>query len=128
MAVREAGPHARCVITTRVAFAGLSKMCEEILRDGLAQRRDIELIAPWTRLPLLGGDGTLGLAELLFVELDTDELPPALRVLMVAAEPLKIVGMSKDASRATLFTLHEQRTIMVGATAPRVWRRVSEAD
>jgi hypothetical protein len=47
---------------------------------------------------------------------------------MVAAEPLKIVGITKDASRATLFSLHEQRTVMVGATAPRVWHRASEAD
>ena len=128
MTARGPGSHASVVITTRVAFAGLSKICEEILRDGLAQRPDIELISPWTQLPLLGGDGTLGLAELLFVELETDELPPALRVLMIAAEPLKIVGITKDASRATLFTLHEQRTVMVGATAPGVLRRASEAD
>jgi hypothetical protein len=103
-------------------------MCEEILRAGLVYRPDIEFIFPWTRLPLLGGDGALGPAELLFVELDADQLPPALRVLLVAAEPLKIVGMTPDASRATLFTLREQRTIIVGATAPQLWRRASEAD
>lgn len=120
--------HASVVITTRVAFAGLSKMCVEILLEGLAQRPDIELISPWTQLPLLGGDGTLGLAEILFVELETSELPPALRVLMVAAEPLKIVGISKYGSKATLFSLQEQRSILIDADAPRVLHRVSESD
>jgi len=116
------------VITTRVAFAGLSPMCEEILRSGLMQRPDIELISPWTNLPLLGGDGGLGLAELLFVELEAEVLPPALRVLLASAEPLRIVGMSPDASRATVFSLHEQRTILTGATASRIWRRAPEMD
>jgi hypothetical protein len=118
--------YARAVITTRVAFAGLSRLCEDVLRAGLVLRPDIELVAPWTRLPLLGGDGTLGLAEILFVELDGEELPSALRMLLVAAEPLKIVGMSPDASRAILFTLHEQRTLMLGATAKRVLNRVGQ--
>lgn len=110
------------MISTRVAFAGLSTLCEEILRAGLTQRSDIELVSPWTSLPVLGGDGTLGLAEVLFVELDGEELPPALRVLLVAAEPLRIVGMSPDATSATLFTLHERRTILFGVTADRLWR------
>ena len=103
-------------------------MCVEILLEGLAQRPDIELISPWTQLPLLGGDGTLGLAEILFVELETSELPSALRVLMVAAEPLKIVGISKYGSKATLFSLQEQRSILIDADAPRVLHRVSESD
>jgi hypothetical protein len=114
------------VITTRVAFAGLSPLCEDVLRSGLAQRPDIELISPWTKLPLLGGDGRLGLAELLFVELVDEELPQALRVLLASAEPLRIVGMSPDASRATVYSLHEQRTILIGATASRIWRRAPE--
>jgi hypothetical protein len=116
------------VIRTRVAFAGLSALCEEILRAGLVQRPDIELVAPWTRLPLLGGEGSLGLAEILFVEMDGDELPSALRVLLVAAEPLKIVAMSGDATRATEFTLREQRTILMGATPARILRRASARD
>jgi hypothetical protein len=116
------------VITTRVAFAGLSRLCEDVLRAGLVLRPDIELVAPWTRLPLLGGDGNLGPAEILFVELESEELPSALRMLMVAAEPLKIVAMSPDASRATLFTLREQRTLMSSATAGRVLSRVGEPD
>lgn len=115
-------PYARMVITTRVAFAGLSRLCEDVLRAGLVLRPDIELVAPWTRL--LNNDGALGIAEILFVELDGEELPSALRMLLVAAEPLKIVGMSSDASRAILFTLHEQRTLMLGATAERVLNRV----
>ena len=128
MAARAAAPQARPVITTRVAFAGLSRLCEDTLRAGIVRRPDIELISPWTRLPLLGGDGELGLAEILFVEIDGDELPPALRVLMVAAEPLKIIGMSPDAKRATVFTLHEQRTVIIGATDRRLWRRATGGD
>jgi hypothetical protein len=116
------------VITTRVAFAGLSRLCEDVLRAGLLQRPDIELVVPWTRLPLLGGDGTLGPAEILFVELEGEELPSALRMLLVAAEPLKIVGMSPNASRAMLYTLHEQRTLMSSATAGRVLNRVGQPD
>ena len=116
------------MVTTRVAFAGLSRLCEDVLRAGLVLRPDIELVAPWTRLTLLGGDGALGLAEILFVELDAEQLPSALRMLLVAAEPLKIVGMSPDASRAVLFTLHEQRTLMSGATAGRVLNRVGQPD
>jgi hypothetical protein len=128
MTARRNCTHARRVITTRVAFAGLSRLCEDTLRNGIAERPDIEIISPWTRLPLLGGDGELGRAELLFVEFDGNELPPALRVLMVAAEPLRIVGMSTDASRATIFSLHEQRTVLVGATESRLWRRVQSQD
>ena len=97
-----------------------------MLRAGLLLRPDIELIAPWTRLAVLDGDGAPGPAEILFVELDGEELPSALRMLLVAAEPLKIVGMSPDASRAILFTLHEQRTLMLGATATRVLNRVGQ--
>jgi len=122
MARQSGSPQSCRVKSTRVAFAGLSPMCEEILRHGLLQRPDIELVTPWTRLPLLGGDGVLGLPELLFVELEGEELPSALRVLMVAAEPLKIVAISPDATRATVFTLREQRTILFGVTSARLWR------
>jgi hypothetical protein len=128
MAAGDARLQARRVITTRVAFAGLSRLCEDTLRAGLVHRPDIELVSPWTRLPLIGGDGELGLAEILFVELECPELPPSLRVLMVAAEPLRIVGMSADGSRATLFTLTEQRTVLAEVTAPRLWRRATAAD
>ena len=127
MAPRDARPQTRCVITTRVAFAGLSRFCEDTLRSGIAARRDIEIISPWTQLPLLGGDGALGFAEFLFIEIPGEELPPALRVLMVAAEPLKIVGISADARTATVFSMHEQRTILMGVTEARLWRRVQES-
>jgi hypothetical protein len=116
------------VVRTRIAFAGLSPLCEEILRAGLKQRPDIELVTPWTRLPLLGGEDPLGLSEILFVELDGEELPGALRMLLVAAEPLKIVAMSPDARRATEFTLREQRTILLGVTPARLWRRATAGD
>jgi hypothetical protein len=115
-------------ISTLVAFAGLTPLCEEILRAGLAQRPDIELVCPWTRLPLLGGDGILGAAELLFVELDAEDLPSTLRVLLVAAEPLKIVGLSPNASRATVFSMHQRRTILLGATPQRLWHRGAMPD
>jgi hypothetical protein len=114
------------VITTRVAFAGLSRLCEDTLRSGIAARPDIEIITPWTQLPLLGGDGELGRAEMLFIELEGDELPPALRVLMVAAEPLKIVGISGNARRATVFSMLEQRATLLGVTETRLWRGMQD--
>jgi hypothetical protein len=106
---------------TRIAFAGLSPLCEEVLRAGLATRPDIELVFPWTKLSLLAADGSSGATEVLFVELDGPELPTALRMLLAAAKPLRIVALTADASKATLFTLQERRTILLGVTPERLW-------
>ena len=106
----------------RVALAGLSPLCEEVLRAGLLERPDIALISPWTELPLLAGLPSDGVLELLFIELMDEQLPSALRVLLAAANPLRIVAMAADATRATLFTVHERRTIVIGPTTEALWR------
>jgi hypothetical protein len=115
--------------TARVAFAGLSSLCEEILLAGLRERPDIEMVTPWTRLPSLDGGAPEEPPEFLFVELDDPEpeLPPALRVLLVAAEPLRIVGLSPDARTATLFTIGEQRTVLFDYSATELWGSVARA-
>jgi len=116
------------VPSARIAFAGLSPLCEDILKAALRERSDVELIAPWTKLPSLSGAGVLGPAELLFVELDGRDLPPALRLLVVAAEPLRIVGLSSDARSATVFSLRERRTVMFDYSAARLWEVVGSSD
>jgi hypothetical protein len=113
--------------TARVAFAGLSSLCEEILLAGLRERPDIEMVTPWTRLPSLDNGAPEEPPEFLFVELDDPELPPALRLLLVAAEPLRIVGLSPDARTATLFTIREQRTVLFDYSAAELWGSVARA-
>jgi hypothetical protein len=115
------------LLTARIAFAGLSPMCEDILQAALRGRPDIELIAPWTRLPALAGKGDSDLRELLFVELIGTELPASLRVLLVASEPLKIVALSPDARSATLFSIHEQRTVLLDYSAGELWSSVARS-
>ncbi len=107
--------------TARVAFAGLSPLCEDILQAALRHRPDIEFVHPWTQLPALAGKTQSDLRELLFVELLGNELPASLRMLLIAAEPLKIVGLSPDARSATLFTISEQRTVLLDYSAGELW-------
>jgi hypothetical protein len=113
--------------TARVAFAGLSLLCEDILQAALRGRADIEFVQPWTRLPALAGKTTHGVRELLFVELLSNELPSSLRVLLIAAEPLRIVGLSPDARRATVFTISEQRTVLLGYSPGELWSSVASS-
>jgi hypothetical protein len=42
-------------------------------------------------------------------------------MLLIAAEPLKIVGLSPDARSATLFTISEQRTVLLDYSAGELW-------
>jgi hypothetical protein len=111
--------------TARIAFAGLSPLCEDILQAALRDRPDIEFVQPWTLLPSLAGKGRHDLRELLFVELLDNELPSSLRVLLIAAEPLKIVGLSPDARSATMFTISEQRTVLLDYSAGELWNSVT---
>jgi hypothetical protein len=111
--------------TARVAFAGLSPLCEDILQAALRDRPDIEFVRPWTRLPALTGRVQSDIRELLFVELIGDELPASLRVLLIAAEPLKIVGLSPDARSATMFTITEKRTVLLEYSAGALWDSVT---
>jgi hypothetical protein len=116
------------VYTARIGFAGLSPLCEDILRAALRERDDILLVEPWTQLPCLAGEAFPATPELLFVELQGADLPSALRVLTVAAEPLKIVGLSADARAATLFSIREQRTMLFDYSAGTLWEAVSRTD
>jgi hypothetical protein len=111
--------------TARIAFAGLSPLCEDILQAALRDRPDIEFVQPWTQLPALTGCAQSDIRELLFVELIGDELPSSLRVLLIAAEPLKIVGLSPDARSATMFTITEQRTVLSEYSAGELWDSVA---
>ena len=113
--------------TARIAFAGLSPLCEDILQAALRDRPDIEFVQPWTQLPALAGKGQSDMRELLFVELIGNELPASLRVLLIAAEPLKIVGLSSDARSATMFTIREQRTVLLDYSAGELWSSVTSS-
>jgi len=115
----------RSMPTARIAFGGLSPLCEDILSAALRERPDIDLVAPWTCLPSLKGGAPPDPPEFLFVELTSAELPPALRVLLVAAEPLRVVGLSADARCATLFTIREQRTVLLDYSASQLWSAVA---
>ncbi len=112
--------------TARVAFAGLSPLCEDILQAALRGRQDIEVVAPWTQLPTLAGRCGTDARELLFIELAGADLPASLRVLLVAAKPLTIVGLSPDARSATLFSLREQRTVLLNCSAGELWQSVAD--
>lgn len=111
--------------TALIAFGGLAPLCEDILTAALRERPDIDLVAPWTSLPSLNGGARPEPPEFLFVELPGAELPPALRILLVAAEPLRVVGLSADARRATLFTIHEERTVLLDYSASELWSAVA---
>lgn len=113
--------------TARVGFAGLSSLCEDILQAALRGRQDIELVAPWTQLPALAGHCEPDQRELLFIELVGTALPPSLRGLLVAAPGLTIVGLSPDARSVTLFTIREQRTVLLNCSASELWRLVTDA-
>jgi len=103
--------------SARIAFAGLSPLCEQILRAGLARRPDIELVTPWTRLSSLGTPDGATAPETLLIELERPHLPPALRALLSAAASLRIVALSPDARSATVFRLVEERTFLFDCEA-----------
>jgi len=103
--------------SARIAFAGLSPLCEQILRVGLARRPDIELVTPWTRLSSLGPPDAAGPPETLLIELQRPDLPPALRALLSAASRLRIAALSPDARSITVFQLLEQRTVLLHCSA-----------
>jgi hypothetical protein len=107
--------------SARIAFAGLSPLCEEILRAALLRRPDIELVAPWTRLCALASDDSEVARELLVVELDQPVLPPALRAMLAAAQRLRVIALTPDARSATIFGLVESRTVLFDCSAERLW-------
>jgi len=86
------------------------------VRDAVERRAGIELVRPWTDLPSLGRASD-DIAEMLVIELKEPALPPALRVLLSTAPQLRIIALSPDARRATLFRVHEQRTVLFDGLA-----------
>lgn len=106
--------------SARIAFAGLSPLCEEILCAALARRPDIERVAPWTQLPALSAGAPDAAREMLVVELERPLLPGALRTLLAAAPQLRIIALSSDARSATIFGLVEQRTVLFDCSAEQL--------
>jgi hypothetical protein len=100
-----------------VAFAGLSPICEAILRAALERRPDLELVSPWTGLPSLRGHNGADLAEILVIELEQPELPRALRLLLSTASRLRILGLSPDGRSATVFRVVSQKKSVVDCSA-----------
>lgn len=92
-------------------------MCEAILRAALERRPDVELVAPWTRLPCLRGQNGADLAEILVLELEQPELPRALRLMLSAASRLRIIGLSCDGRSATVFRVVNQKRRVVDCSA-----------
>jgi hypothetical protein len=104
----------------RVAFAGLSPLCERILRGALSQREDVDLVEPWTRLASVNASNSAGTPEILFLELDRHQLTPPLRAMLATAAGLRIIALSPDGREATVFALHEQRSILQERSADEI--------
>jgi hypothetical protein len=103
---------------TRVAFAGLSPLREDIVREALARAGDVEVVVPWTSLAALRpGGAPRDASEILFVELAGAGLPDALRAMLAGASRLRIVALSVDAASATVFEMREHRTVLMRCIA-----------
>jgi hypothetical protein len=106
--------------TVRVAFAGLSPLCEGIFRSALARRPEVAFVSPWARLPSLGSESQPGTREVLVIELEERRLPRSLHVLLGAASGLCIVGLSADGRRASIFSLREMHTHCLDCSAEQL--------
>jgi hypothetical protein len=96
--------------TVRVAFAGLSPLCEGIFRAALARRPEVSFVSPWAKLPSLDSEMPADAREVLVIELEGRQLPRSLHVLLGCAPSLCILGLSADARTASIFSLREMRT------------------
>jgi hypothetical protein len=109
---------------TRVAFAGLSPLCERIVRDALARDGRFQVIEPWTSLPALDLGAAHDAGDILFLELSHGHLPAAVRAMQAAAR-LRIVALSLDASHARLFELREHEVAMPRCMAREICDAIS---
>jgi hypothetical protein len=109
----------------RVAIAGLSPLCEQILRAALVRRPEIQVITPWTRLASLDANIGPETSEMLICELEGRSLPKALRALLAAAPRLRIVALSDDARSATVFAVTEQQMVLSDCSAEELWSAVA---
>jgi hypothetical protein len=113
---------------TRVAFAGLSPLREDIVREALGRAGHFEVVEPWTSLRALrrqGGDEEE--VDILFIELVEARLPSAVRAMLAAASRLRIVGLSVDATWARVFELREHETVMMKCVADDLCAAISTA-
>lgn len=111
--------------SVHVAIAGLSPLCEEILRAAIVHRPEIEIITPWTRLASLDANVGPETCEMLICEIEGKSLPKALRALLAAAPHLRIVALSDDARSATVFAMSEQRMVLSDCSADELWSAVA---
>lgn len=112
----------------RVAFAGLSPLREDIVRDALARAGNFQVVEPWTSLPALGDrHGTADEVDILFIELAEARLPVALRSILAAASGLRIVALSVDARWARVFEVREQETVIMKCVADDLCAAISTA-
>ena len=95
----------------RVAFAGLSPLCEGIFRAALARRPSVAFVSPWANLSSLGSDSNMGAREVLVIELEGRRLPRSLHAMLGSAPSLCIVGLSADARTASIFSLRESHSL-----------------
>jgi hypothetical protein len=110
--------------TTRVAFAGLSPLCERIVREALARDGRFEVVEPWTSLPALDLAAAHEAGDILFLELTQGHLPAAVRAMQAAAR-LRIVALSLDASRASVFELLEHEMAIPRCMAREICDAIS---
>jgi hypothetical protein len=87
----------------RVAFAGLSPLREDIVRDALARAGNFQVVEPWT------------------------SLHGAVRAMLAAASGLRIVALSVDASWARVFELREHQTVIMKCVADDLCAAISAA-
>lgn len=114
--------------TARVAFAGLSPLCEGIFRAALARRPSVMFVSPWAHLPSLGPGSSPDTSEILVIELEGRTLPRSLHALLGAAPGLCIVGLSADARSASIFSLRESHTICFDCSADQLCRALDGED
>jgi len=108
------------VRTVRVAFAGISPLCENIFRAALSRRPAVAFVSPWAQLPSLGSDSSASAREVLVIELEGGRLPRSLHVLLGAAPSLCIIGLSADARTASIFSLRETHTLCFDCSAEQL--------
>jgi hypothetical protein len=112
----------------RVAFAGLSPLREDIVRDALARAGNFQVVEPWTSLHALGRQGGADEeVDILFIELAEAGLPGAVRAMLAAASGLRIVALSVDASWARVFELREHQTVIMKCVADDLCAAISAA-
>lgn len=103
---------------TRVAFAGVSPLREDIVREALGRAGDFEVVVPWTSLAALRPrSGHEDHPDILFVELADARLPEAMRAMLAGASRLRIIGLSVDAAWAMVFEMREHQTVLLRCVA-----------